>query len=64
MTKITITKIVKAGSFAKYTILRKTSTDPVDVDVVFYVSGADITVDTLATLNSAIYDLLVKHVSE
>jgi hypothetical protein len=47
---ITITKIVKAGSFAKYTILRKTSTDPVDVDVVFYVSGADITVDTLATL--------------
>ena len=56
---ITITKIVKAGSFAKYTILRKTSTDPVDVDVVFYVSGADITVDTLATLNSAIYDILV-----
>ena len=37
--KITITKIVKAGSFAKYTILRKTSADPVDVDVVFYVSG-------------------------
>ncbi len=56
---ITITKIVKAGSFAKYTILRKTSTDPVDVDVVFYVSGADITVDTLATLNSAIYDILI-----
>jgi tRNA nucleotidyltransferase (CCA-adding enzyme) len=56
---ITITKIVKAGSFAKYTILRKTGTDPVDVDVVFYVSGADITVDTLATLNSAIYDILI-----
>lgn len=56
---ITITKIVKAGSFAKYTILRKTSTDPVDVDVVFYVSGADITVDTLTTLNSAIYDILI-----
>lgn len=56
---ITITKIVKAGSFAKYTILRKTSTDPVDVDVVFYVSGADITIDTVATLNSAIYDILI-----
>lgn len=27
---IKITKVVKAGSFAKYTILRKTSEDPVD----------------------------------
>jgi len=57
--KITITKIVKAGSFAKYTILRKTIADSVDVDVVFYVSGGDVTIDTLNTLNSAIYDILV-----
>jgi hypothetical protein len=40
-TEIKITKIVKAGSFAKFTILRKTSTDPVDVDVVFYVCVAN-----------------------
>ena len=38
-TEIKITKVVKAGSFAKYTILRKTAVDPVDVDVVFYISG-------------------------
>lgn len=34
-TEIKITKVVKAGSFAKYTILRKTADDRVDVDVVF-----------------------------
>lgn len=33
--EIKITKVVKAGSFAKFTILRKTHEDPVDVDVVF-----------------------------
>ena len=38
-TEIKITKVVKAGSFAKFTILRKTSTDPVDVDVVCIVPG-------------------------
>ena len=42
-TEIKITKVVKAGSFAKYTILRKTAEDPVDVDVVFYISGKDVT---------------------
>ena len=41
-TEIKITKVVKAGSFAKYTILRKTSEDPVDVDVVFYISGRNV----------------------
>lgn len=42
-TEIKITKVVKAGSFAKFTILRKTTYDPVDVDVVFYISGRDAT---------------------
>src|SRR6266403_4807220 len=32
-TEIKITKVVNAGSFAKFTILRKTSTDPVDVPI-------------------------------
>jgi hypothetical protein len=59
-TEIKITKVVKAGSFAKYTILRKTLTDPVDVDVVFYISGRNIDQETLQGLNDTIYDLLVK----
>lgn len=59
-TKIKITKVVKAGSFAKFTILRKTSTDPVDVDVVFYISGRDIDHETLQELNDTIYNLLIE----
>jgi hypothetical protein len=57
--EIKITKVVKAGSFAKYTILRKTSTDPVDVDVVFYISGRSVDTETLQTLNDTIYNLLI-----
>lgn len=59
-TKIKITRVVKAGSFAKHTILRKTSTDPVDVDVVFYISGKEINKATLETLSSEIYDALLE----
>lgn len=57
---IKITKVVKAGSFAKYTILRKTSEDPVDVDVVFYISGRSVDQESLASLNQLIYDALIK----
>jgi tRNA nucleotidyltransferase (CCA-adding enzyme) len=59
-TEIKITKVVKAGSFAKYTILRKTSVDPVDVDIVFYISGRNADQETLAGLNDTIYALLIK----
>jgi len=59
-TEIKITKVVKAGSFAKYTILRKTTYDPVDVDVVFYISGRDANKETLDSLSAMIYDLLIK----
>ena len=59
-TSITITKVVKAGSFAKYTILRKTAVDPVDVDVVFYIVGKDVDHETLQSLNDTIYELLIK----
>lgn len=59
-TEIKITSVVKAGSFAKFTILRKTSTDPVDVDVVFYVAGRSVEGETLQGLNDTIYDLLTK----
>ncbi len=33
--KLKVKKVVKAGSFAKYTILRKIDDYPTDVDVVF-----------------------------
>ena len=57
---IKITKIVKAGSFAKHTILRKTSENPVDVDVVFYISGHNTSQENLDSLSEIIYDLLTK----
>ena len=59
-TEIKISRVMKAGSFAKFTILRKTSVDPVDVDVVFYISGRSIDRETLESLNDLIYDLLLK----
>jgi tRNA nucleotidyltransferase (CCA-adding enzyme) len=59
-TKIKITRVVKAGSFAKFTILRKTSEDPVDVDVVFYISGRSLGTSTFESLSSDIYDLLIE----
>ena len=59
-TEIKITRVVKAGSFAKFTILRRTAVDPVDVDVVFYISGRNVDQETLASLTDLIYDLLIK----
>ncbi|WOH64065.1 hypothetical protein [Bradyrhizobium sp. BWA-3-5] len=61
-TEIKITRVVKAGSFAKYTILRETSVDPGDVDVVFYISGRDADKETLDSLNNTIYDLLINSI--
>ena len=58
-TELTVTRVVKAGSFAKFTILNKTSEDPVDVDVVFYISGKDVTTETLSSLGDVIYKLLI-----
>jgi hypothetical protein len=58
--EIKITRVVKAGSFAKFTILRKTSVDLVDVDVVFYISGRSIEQESLESLNGTIHELLIK----
>jgi tRNA nucleotidyltransferase (CCA-adding enzyme) len=58
-TEINITKVVKAGSFAKYTILRKTNDDPVDVDVVFYISGKNAKSETIETLSETLHALLI-----
>ena len=59
-TSIKITRVVKAGSFAKFTILRKTSDTRVDVDVVFYIAGEDVDAETLEDLTARIYDLLLE----
>lgn len=59
-TDIKITKVVKAGSFAKFTILRRTKVDPVDVDVVFYIEGKDVDAETLESLSEQIHDLLIE----
>ena len=58
--ELKVTKVVKAGSFAKYTILRKTNDDPIDVDVVFYVSGKNADEETIASLGETIHSLLIK----
>ena len=58
--KLTIKRVVKAGSFAKHTILRKTSEDAVDVDVVFYISGQNIDDETFSSLSEKIYEALIK----
>jgi hypothetical protein len=58
-TSINITKVVKAGSFAKYTILRRTNADPVDVDVVFYISGKSVENETFESLSEMIHSLLI-----
>ena len=57
--EVRITKTVKAGSFAKFTILRKTSEDPIDVDVVFYISDRSVDQETLESLNDSIHELLI-----
>jgi hypothetical protein len=59
-TKIKITRVVKAGSFAKFTILRKTNEDPVDVDLVFYIAGRSVGAETRSSLLDTIYDLLLE----
>jgi hypothetical protein len=57
-TSIKVTRVVKAGSFAKYTILRKTSDDPIDADVVFYLCGESLDRETLESLNDLIQEAL------
>jgi Second Messenger Oligonucleotide or Dinucleotide Synthetase domain/tRNA nucleotidyltransferase, second domain len=57
-TAIKISRVVKAGSFAKFTILRKTSDDNVDADVVFYVCGDGLDQETLGGLNDLIHQAL------
>jgi hypothetical protein len=50
----------KAGSFAKFTILRKTADDPVDVDLVFYICGKSVDKETRESLGDQLYELLIE----
>ena len=58
--ELKVTKVVKAGSFAKYTILRKVDDYPTDVDVVFYITGVDESSKSYENLCNKIYELLIK----
>lgn len=58
-TEFKVVRMVKAGSFAKHTILRKTSADPLDVDVVFYLRDENIDQETYESLGNQIYEFLV-----
>ena len=57
--RLKVTKVVKAGSFAKYTILRKVDGYPTDVDVVFYITGVEQNSKSYEDLCNGIYDLLI-----
>ena len=54
-----VVRVVKAGSFAKHTILRKTNADPLDVDVVFYLRDENIDQETYESLGNQIYEFLI-----
>ena len=58
-TEFKVVRVVKAGSFAKHTILRKTANDPLDVDIVFYLRDENIDQETYESLSNQIYDFLV-----
>lgn len=58
--KIRVKKVVKAGSFAKFTILRKIDDYPTDVDVVFYITGVDENSKSYEELCNRIHELLIE----
>jgi tRNA nucleotidyltransferase (CCA-adding enzyme) len=58
-TKFKIVRVVKAGSFAKHTILRKSGDAKIDVDVVFYFEELDDNTEDYQTLSNRIYDFLI-----
>lgn len=58
-TDFKVSRVIKAGSFAKHTILRKAPGRDIDVDVAFYLKNRDITKETYESLSSEIYELLI-----
>jgi len=58
--ELRIVRVVKAGSFAKYTILKKTNEDQIDVDLVFYIDDENHNSDSFKELIELIQELLIK----
>jgi tRNA nucleotidyltransferase (CCA-adding enzyme) len=58
--KLKVAKVVKAGSFAKFTILRMLDGYPTDIDIVFYITGSDNDSKSYEELCNKIYDLLIE----
>ncbi len=54
-TDFKVARVIKAGSFAKYTILRRGEGRTVDVDVAFYLSDKDVDKEDLEGLNDQIF---------
>lgn len=68
-TQFKVSKVRKAGSFAKHTILRKAEGRKVDVDLGFYLEGKDISAEDYETLSAQIYEFLIsmypsKHIED
>lgn len=59
-TEYKVSRVIKAGSFAKHTILRRASGRSLDVDVAFYLAGRDVNHENYASLSEDVHDLLVK----
>ena len=57
-TGIIVNRAVKAGSFAKHTILRRAVDKKIDVDVVFYVHGPSVDDTSLEALTDEIFAIL------
>ena len=57
-TDFKVTRVIKAGSFAKYTILRRGEGRSVDVDVAFYLSDKDVDKEDLESLNDQLFKFL------
>jgi tRNA nucleotidyltransferase (CCA-adding enzyme) len=57
-TDFKVTRVIKAGSFAKYTILRRGEGRKVDVDIAFYLSDKDVDKEDLESLSDQIFKFL------
>lgn len=57
-TDFKVARVIKAGSFAKYTILRRGEGRKVDVDVAFYLSDKDVDKEDLESLSDQIFKFL------
>lgn len=58
-TEFKVVRVFKAGSFAKHTILRKTNSDQLDIDIVFYLRDENLDQETFESLGNQIYDFLI-----